>query len=130
MGQVRQLPGCAMQPTQDLNVRDFAPLISPRQMKAETAMSETANRTVAEGRDAVKRVLDGVDSRLLVIAGPCSIHDPQAGIEYAQRLKRLAEQVADRMLVIMRVYFEKPRTTVGWKGLINDPHLNDTFDIP
>lgn len=119
-----------MQPTQDLNVRDFVPLVSPKQMKAETGMSEAANRTVAEGREAVKNVLDGADSRLLVIAGPCSIHDPQAGLEYAGRLKRLADQVADRMLVIMRVYFEKPRTTVGWKGLINDPHLNDTFDIP
>lgn len=118
-----------MQPTQDLNVLSTIPLISPRNLKAETVVSETANETVVTGREAVKRVLDGSDDRLMVIAGPCSIHDPDAALEYARRLKRLAEQVADRMLVIMRVYFEKPRTTVGWKGLINDPHLNDTFDI-
>src|SRR5687768_6219400 len=118
-----------MRPTQDLNVRETVPLISPRALKMEAGASEAANQTVVEGREAVKRVLDGADPRLLVIAGPCSIHDPEAGLEYARRLKRLADQVADRMLVIMRVYFEKPRTTVGWKGLINDPHLNDTFDI-
>ncbi len=118
-----------MRPTQDLNVRETVPLISPRALKTEAGASEAANQTVVEGREAVKRVLDGADQRLMVIVGPCSIHDPEAGLEYARRLKGLTEQVADRMLVIMRVYFEKPRTTVGWKGLINDPHLDDTFDI-
>ncbi len=119
-----------MLPTTDLNVRETVPLISPTKMKAEAPISERANRTVVDGREAVKHVLDGTDPRLLVIAGPCSIHNPEAGLEYARRLKRLADQVSDQMLVVMRVYFEKPRTTVGWKGLINDPHLNDTFDIP
>lgn len=118
-----------MQPTQDIHIRETVPLISPRDLKAETAVSDAAYRTVVEGRDAVKRILSGEDPRLMIVVGPCSIHDRNAGLEYARRLKSLAERVSDRMLLIMRVYFEKPRTTVGWKGLINDPHLNDTFDI-
>jgi 3-deoxy-7-phosphoheptulonate synthase len=119
-----------MQPTQDINVRETIPLVSPRQLKAEQAVSQRANRTVVESRQAVKRILTGDDERLMVVVGPCSIHDPEAGLEYARRLKALADKVANRMFIVMRVYFEKPRTTVGWKGLINDPHLNDTFDIP
>src|SRR5687767_3721200 len=119
-----------MRPTQDQNVRETVPLIPLRTLTMEDGASEAANQTVVEGREAVKRGLAGTHRRLLVIAGPCSIHDPEAGLEYARRLKALADQVADRMLVIMRVYLEKRRTTVGWKGLINDPHLNDTFDIP
>ena len=120
----------AMRPTQDINVRDTVKLIAPRQLKAERPVSEAANRTVVEAREAVKRILAGEDQRLIAVVGPCSIHDPKAGLEYARRLQAVARQVEDRILVIMRVYFEKPRTTVGWKGLINDPHLNDTFDIP
>ncbi|MBI1902317.1 MAG: 3-deoxy-7-phosphoheptulonate synthase [Planctomycetia bacterium] len=118
-----------MRPTQDIYVRELVPLPSPRALKDELPMSETANRTVVEAREAVRRILVGDDKRLLVIVGPCSIHDHDCAVEYAQRLRRLASRVAGRMLLVMRVYFEKPRTTVGWKGLINDPHLDDTFDI-
>jgi 3-deoxy-7-phosphoheptulonate synthase len=119
-----------MQPTQDINVRETVPLVSPRHLKAELAASERSNATVVQSRETIKRILSGEDQRLMVVVGPCSIHNADAGLEYARRLKHLADKVADRMFVVMRVYFEKPRTTVGWKGLINDPHLNDTFDIP
>lgn len=118
-----------MQKTHDINVRDTVPLTSPRQLKIDQPVSEAANRTVVDSREAVKRILAGEDQRLIAVVGPCSIHDPEAGLEYARRLADVARRVEDRMFVIMRVYFEKPRTTVGWKGLINDPHLNDTFDV-
>ena len=118
-----------MQRTQDINIRDIARLIAPQQLKDELPISEAAAETVFNGREEVKKILSGEDKRLIVVVGPCSIHDPKAGLEYAGRLKELADRVADRMRVVMRVYFEKPRTTVGWKGLINDPHLDDTFDI-
>src|SRR5688572_19405002 len=116
----------SMQQTQDINVRDTVRLTSPRDLKAQLPMSEAANATVVGGREAVKRILRNEDRRLMITVGPCSIHDPDAGLEYAQRLREVAKKVEDRILVVMRVYFEKPRTTVGWKGLINDPHLNDT----
>lgn len=118
-----------MQRTSNINVRGTMPLISPRELMAELPMSEAANRTVVESRQVLTRIISGDDRRLLAIVGPCSIHDPAAAIEYARRLKGLVERVADRIFVVMRVYFEKPRTTVGWKGLINDPHLNNSFDI-
>ncbi len=118
-----------MQPTHDLNVRSLTPLVPPRVIKSDLPMSEAANQTVVAGREAVKAVLAGSDDRMLCVVGPCSIHHEPAALEYAQRLKTLADQVANRMLLVMRVYFEKPRTTVGWKGLLNDPHLDDTFDI-
>jgi len=118
-----------MHPIQDVNIRTINPLIAPRLLKAELPISELAADTVYGRREEVKRILSGEDERLLVVVGPCSIHDPEAALEYAVRLKRLSDDVADRMLLVMRVYFEKPRTTVGWKGLINDPHLNDTFDM-
>jgi 3-deoxy-7-phosphoheptulonate synthase len=118
-----------LRPTQDLNVRSTAPLIAPRALRAETEVSLGANRTVVESREAIKKILSGEDSRLFVVVGPCSIHDPQGAIEYARRLRGLAKQVEDRLFLVMRVYFEKPRTTLGWKGLINDPHLDGTFDI-
>lgn len=85
--------------------------------------------TVASGRQAVKAVLDGRDSRLLVVVGPCSIHDPEAALEYAQRLLALSQKLSSSLLILMRVYFEKPRTTTGWKGLINDPHMDDSFQL-
>jgi len=119
----------AMQPTQDINIRELVPLVAPRQLKAERPMSEAANRTVIETREQVKQILDGRDRRLLIVMGPCSIHDPKAALEYAEKLQPLADRVADQLLLVMRVYFEKPRTTLGWKGLINDPHLDDTFDV-
>lgn len=118
-----------MQPVQDVNVRDTVPLIAPRYLKLEEELSDVAIRTVIETRETVKRILTGEDERLIVVVGPCSIHDHTAALDYARRLKRLADEVQDKIFVVMRVYFEKPRTTVGWKGLINDPHLNDTFDI-
>ena len=118
-----------MQPTQDLNIRDMIPLISPRALKAELPMTETANRTVVEGREAVKRILRKEDHRLLVIVGPCSIHDPEAALEYAGRLNALHQELADRLCIVMRVYFEKPRTTVGWKGFIYDPYLDGSDDM-
>lgn len=118
-----------MQPTQDLNVRNLIPLISPQLLKQELPMSQAANQTVVQSRETLKQILAGQDPRVLAIVGPCSIHDPQAALDYARRLQALAEEVKDRLVLIMRVYFEKPRTTLGWKGLINDPHLDDTFDI-
>jgi 3-deoxy-7-phosphoheptulonate synthase len=119
-----------MHTTQDINVRGTIPLTAPRQLKLEQPASAACYELVTRAREDVKKILAGDDPRLMVVVGPCSIHHREAGLEYARRLKTLADKVADRMLVIMRVYFEKPRTTVGWKGLINDPHLNDTFDIP
>ena len=92
-------------------------------------LSGAAAETVQNGRQAIYDIMDGKDHRLFVVVGPCSIHDVEAARDYAARLKKLADEVSDTLLIVMRVYFEKPRTTVGWKGLINDPHLNDTFDI-
>lgn len=118
-----------MQQTDDLNVSGTIPLITPWELKNKIPMSEAANRTVVNAREVVQNILDGCDQRVLFLVGPCSIHDPKIAYEYADRLKNLAERVADRLYLIMRVYFEKPRTTVGWKGLINDPDLNGSYDI-
>lgn len=117
------------QPLQDIHVRETVPLVSPRYLKQEETISDLAIKTVIQTREGIKRILSGEDPRLIVVVGPCSIHDQVSALEYARRLKSVAAKVSDKILVIMRVYFEKPRTTVGWKGLINDPHLNDTFDI-
>ncbi len=92
-------------------------------------MDEGANQTVVSGRDTVQRILRREEQRLLVITGPCSIHDPKSALEYAQRLLALRPQVEDELFLVMRVYFEKPRTTVGWKGLINDPHLDGSYEV-
>src|SRR6185295_2559601 len=113
-----------MQPTQNLHVKEIARLLPPRALKDEFPMTERANQTVVEGRETVKRILCGDDPRLLVIVGPCSIHDVDGALEYAQKLNRLREELAGQLCIVMRVYFEKPRTTIGWKGLINDPHLD------
>ncbi|MBS0208405.1 MAG: 3-deoxy-7-phosphoheptulonate synthase [Planctomycetes bacterium] len=118
-----------MQRTEDINILGTVGLTPPSQLKAEIPMTEAANRTVVASRQAVRAILDGSDHRLLAVVGPCSIHDESAALEYAGRLKQLADQVADRLVLVMRVYFEKPRTTIGWKGLINDPNLDDSFDI-
>lgn len=118
-----------MKQTHNINVAGVVPLIAPRELKQTLPMTETANETVLRGRETVQRILNGQDPRLLVIVGPCSIHDERAALDYCQRLCEVAKQVEDQLLVMMRVYFEKPRTTIGWKGLINDPHLNGTFDI-
>jgi 3-deoxy-7-phosphoheptulonate synthase len=104
-------------------------LATPEEIRRRIPLTERASRTVIEGRSTVERILDRTDHRLLVVVGPCSIHDPVAAIDYARRLKALADEVSDSLYLVMRVYFEKPRTTTGWKGLINDPHMNDSFDI-
>ena len=116
-------------PLQDVNIRGTLPLISPAELKQEYPLTvETADH-VWRSRAAVCDILKGRDKRVIAIVGPCSIHDTDMALEYARGLKQVADEVRDTLLVVMRVYFEKPRTTVGWKGLINDPHLNDTFDI-
>ena len=119
-----------MQRTSDVHIRSLVPLISPADLKRELPLTAKATETVIAGREAVKRILAGEDRRLLVVVGPCSIHDPRAALEYAERLLTASRKYADRLTLVMRVYFEKPRTTVGWKGLINDPHLDGSFDIP
>ena len=111
------------------NVLGTFPLMVPRQLKSEFPLPAAVAQTVAEGRREIEAILRGEDERFLVIVGPCSIHDPKSAMEYAQRLVRLRREVQDRFCVVMRVYFEKPRTTLGWKGLINDPHLDGSFDI-
>ncbi len=118
-----------MQKTYDINVEKFEHLAAPDLLKENLALSDAALQTVLAGRRAIADILDGKDPRLLVITGPCSIHDEKAALEYAERIKVLNEKVNDRMLLVMRTYFEKPRTTVGWKGLINDPFLDGTCDI-
>ncbi|MFV1997258.1 MAG: 3-deoxy-7-phosphoheptulonate synthase AroG [Acidiferrobacterales bacterium] len=115
--------------TDDLRIREVTEVVSPEQMHDEILVSENARRTIFETRQAIHRILHGKDDRLLVIVGPCSIHDPEAAIEYATRLKALRDELAGSLLIVMRVYFEKPRTTVGWKGLINDPDLDDSCQI-
>ncbi len=115
--------------TQDLHVKEIVPLLSPRAMKALSPVSEAVNATVARSRERVVRILRQEDPRLLVVIGPCSIHDEKSALEYATRLSRLQKEFADQMEIVMRVYFEKPRTTIGWKGLINDPHLDGSQDI-
>ncbi len=115
--------------TDDLRISGLNPLISPAVLAYYLPLTEQASEVVAGARAEADAILRGQDDRLLAIVGPCSIHDPEAALEYAAKLKPLAERLKDDVLVIMRVYFEKPRTTVGWKGLINDPGLNDSFDI-
>ncbi|MGB0254108.1 MAG: 3-deoxy-7-phosphoheptulonate synthase [Litorivicinaceae bacterium] len=104
-------------------------VITPTELKKELPLPESVRDLVAQSRQTVKDILDGKDDRLFAVVGPCSIHDTDLALEYGKRLKALADQVSDHIVIIMRVYFEKPRTTVGWKGLINDPHLNGSFDI-
>ncbi|WP_215904542.1 3-deoxy-7-phosphoheptulonate synthase [Acinetobacter junii] len=113
----------------DVNIKSIQTLITPAELKADLPLSEAASQTVLQGRATVRNILDGKDKRLFVVIGPCSIHDPKAANEYADRLKELSEKVKDTLYLVMRVYFEKPRTTVGWKGLINDPDMNDSFNI-
>ncbi len=113
----------------DLNLVSQEVLISPEALKAELPLNEAATHTVTEGRATIRKILDREDSRLMLVIGPCSIHDPDAAMDYARRLKVLADKVSDSIYIVMRVYFEKPRTTTGWKGLINDPEINDSFKI-
>lgn len=114
---------------ENLNIESQTLLITPDQLKDKLPLSDQACASVMAGRQTIRNILDGKDHRLFVVVGPCSIHDVAAAKDYAERLRQLADEVSDTLFLVMRVYFEKPRTTVGWKGLINDPHLNDTFEI-
>src|SRR5713101_7676255 len=118
-----------MQRTSDLRIESYRPLLPPAILLEEIPLGERGAETVARGRADVARILRGEDDRLVVVVGPCSIHDPVAGLEYGRRLKALADTHAPDLCLVMRVYFEKPRTTVGWKGLINDPRLDGSFAI-
>ena len=130
MHPISTLPQCAPpQSTSNLRIVRLEPLVPPARLAALLPIDTAATDTIVAGRQAVERVLSGDDPRLLVVIGPCSIHDPDAARDYAAKLLELSQKVADRLLVVMRVYFEKPRTTVGWKGLINDPHLDGSFDV-
>ncbi len=113
----------------NVNVTSQDVLITPAKLKAALPMSEDVQRTLAGSREVIQNILDRKDHRIFVVVGPCSIHDPQAALDYANRLKALADELSDTLYIVMRVYFEKPRTTVGWKGLVNDPHLDDSFKI-
>ena len=115
--------------TEDTRVCGVTRLVSPREVKKRRTASPDILAKVAEYRETCRRILRGEDSRLLVIVGPCSIHDTTSALDYAKRLASLSKEVEDRLFIVMRVYFEKPRTTTGWKGLINDPHLNDSGDM-
>ena len=115
--------------TRDLHVESIRPLLPPAILLEELPLSETGSVVVGRARTDVIRILTGEDDRLIVVVGPCSIHDPAAGLDYARRLKQLADELDRDLRLVMRVYFEKPRTTVGWKGLINDPHLDGSFAI-
>ena len=118
-----------MEKLENVNIRSEQLLITPEHLKLMLPVSEDIREKVQRARKAVKAILRREDPRLLVIMGPCSIHDPEAALDYAARLVGLAREVDDSLLLVMRAYFEKPRTTVGWKGLINDPHLDDTFEV-
>jgi len=113
----------------NVNVDSQKVLITPEQLKQSLPLSDAVSATVSNSRGVIENILDGKDHRLFVVVGPCSIHDTEAAIDYAKRLTELAQELSDTLYIVMRVYFEKPRTTVGWKGLINDPYLNDTFKI-
>jgi 3-deoxy-7-phosphoheptulonate synthase len=115
--------------TENLRIASIRAVSTPAQVQDELPLSEAAAQTTSQARREIQDILHGRDDRLLVIVGPCSIHDPQAALDYAARLKPLREQLAKQLQIVMRVYFEKPRTTVGWKGLINDPGLDDSYDI-
>ncbi len=115
--------------TKDLRVESIRPLLPPAILLEELPLGETAATTVSRGRQEVACILAGSDDRLVVVVGPCSIHDPAAAMDYARRLRSVADEVAEDLRIVMRVYFEKPRTTVGWKGLINDPRLDGSFSI-
>jgi 3-deoxy-7-phosphoheptulonate synthase len=113
----------------NVHVRELTPIQSPYQLKTQLPMPDAAAHTVAATRAAIRRILRGEDPRVMVVIGPCSIHDPAAALDYARRLHALQAALGDQLLLIMRTYLEKPRTTVGWRGLINDPHLDGSFDM-
>ncbi len=114
---------------EDLNIASCKPLIPPHDLKRRLPVTHTVVDSVISSRAIIRDILDRKDTRQMIVVGPCSIHDPEAAVEYGRRLHELARKVEDRLYLVMRVYFEKPRSTVGWKGLINDPHMNDSFEI-
>ena len=118
-----------MQKTNDLRVVSTRRLLAPSELKQSLPMDARVNETVVRARRTVQQILHGEDPRLLVVVGPCSIHDPVAAMDYASKLARLAVELSDQLFLVMRVYFEKPRTTIGWKGLINDPHLDGSYEV-
>lgn len=113
----------------NIHIVDEQVLITPEQLKQEFPLSQEQEKQITHSRQTISDIISGRDPRLLVVCGPCSIHDPETAIEYARRFKVLAAEVSDSLYLVMRVYFEKPRTTVGWKGLINDPHMDGSFDV-
>jgi len=115
--------------TDDVRIQSITELLDPEALIASIPASGIAQQTVTKARTDIHNVLKGVDDRLVVVVGPCSIHDPDAALDYGQRLKVIADSLVDDLCIVMRVYFEKPRTIVGWKGLINDPELDGTFQI-
>ncbi|MDY3556575.1 3-deoxy-7-phosphoheptulonate synthase [Gemmata sp. JC717] len=125
----RRAPEMSGSQLANTNVSRYAEVPTPEEVRARCPMTARAAETVAAGRTVLERILDRADHRVMVVVGPCSIHDPVAGLDYARRLRRLADEVADTLYLVMRVYFEKPRTSVGWKGYINDPRMDDSFHI-
>ena len=113
----------------NVNIDNQEILITPEELKRQLPATEDVKQGIAQNREIVRSIIDGTDKRLLLVVGPCSIHNPREAIDYAERLKALSESVNDKLFIVMRAYFEKPRSTVGWKGLINDPHLDDSFKI-
>ncbi|NJK79626.1 MAG: 3-deoxy-7-phosphoheptulonate synthase [Chloroflexaceae bacterium] len=118
-----------MLPVENLHVREFVPLFSPHELHQQLPLSETAARTVVEARRTIQRIMQKQDPRLLVVIGPCSIHDPTSALEYAERLYEAHQRFSDRLFLVMRTYLEKPRTTTGWRGFLNDPHIDGSFDM-
>ncbi|MBI9082160.1 MAG: 3-deoxy-7-phosphoheptulonate synthase [Desulfobacterales bacterium] len=118
-----------MKRTSDLRVKEYVALMTPISLKQELPITAAANETVADSREAIRKILHREDRRQLVVVGPCSIHDEKAALEYAEKIRDLRDRVSDTLYIVMRVYFEKPRTTTGWKGLINDPNLDGTCDM-
>ena len=115
--------------TDDVRITGLHEVLPPKVLHEEFPLNEKASETVYRARESIHKILHGEDDRLVVIVGPCSVHDPDAAREYAAKLKVLMQELSDDLCIIMRVYFEKPRTTVGWKGLINDPALDSSFNI-
>ena len=113
----------------NVNIDNQEILITPEELKRQLPATEEVKRGISQNREIVRSIIDGTDKRLLLVVGPCSIHNPREAIDYAERLKALSKSVNDKLFIVMRAYFEKPRSTVGWKGLINDPHLDDSFKI-
>ena len=114
---------------ENIRVESVKPLVPPGTLKEKLTPSDKAKEVVKAGRDTISNIIQGKDKRLLVVVGPCSIHDPEAALDYAARLKKLSDKVSDKYFILMRVYFEKPRTTIGWKGLINDPDMDESCNI-